>query len=134
MSIKKHYQRQTADHFALDLGIADIGSTNATEVKLPFGAVLISLVVDTITAFDGTGIVTATVTDGTTVYANAVDVKTTGSETVSNVPMLYDSGGKLTISINDVNANSTVGRIVAYGSYIVLGECDSIYGESAITD
>ena len=67
---------------------------------------------------------TATITDGTTALVSAVDVKTTGIETVAVAQKFYADGGTITFSLAETGATATAGRAIAYVSYIQLGnEC-----------
>src|SRR5690348_18300551 len=76
------YNRQEAKYAVVDLGVDNAGAGNGYTAKLPQGALVVSAALITVTAFDGTGTVTGTITDGTTALANAQDGKTTGTETV----------------------------------------------------
>ena len=81
----------------VELGIANIGAGNGYEIKLPVGALLLDAGVFTDTAFDGTTN-TATISDGTTTFANGVDISSAGAETVTGVPKFYPTGGKVSIT------------------------------------
>jgi hypothetical protein len=105
----------------VDLGIANMGSGNGCTMVLPPGALLLSVVWLTVTAFDSVTTATGTLTDGTTVFVNGVDVKTTGSETVANVPKFYPSGGTLTASLAETGATATVGRALVSATYYIVG-------------
>ena len=102
----------------VDCGIANIGAGNGFDIALVPNALLLDIVVLTVTAFDGTTN-TATVSDGTTTFANAVDVKSTGSETVSNTPKFYPSGGTLSVTLAQTGT-ATVGRVMVMARYVVL--------------
>ena len=90
---------------------ANVGAGLGYDVVLPPGALLLRVAVQTVTAFNGTT-PTATVTDGTTVFANAVDLTSAGTETVANAPKFYPTGGK--VSINAANAGGTTTAGLAY--------------------
>lgn len=104
MANKKLIDRQWPLTALAFLGPANVGAGLGYDVVLPPGALLLRVAVQTITAFNGTT-PTATVTDGTTVFANAVDITSTGAETVANAPKFYPTGG--TVSINAANAGGT---------------------------
>jgi hypothetical protein len=113
---------------SVDLGIDNIGSGNGKTVKLPLGAELLRLTYHTVTAFNSGTTGTGTVSDGTTTFVNAVDVKSAGSETVSNVPKFYPSGGELTFSLAETGTPATAGRVIATAEYVVNGTGESNYG------
>jgi hypothetical protein len=116
MTAKNIFGRQSPAIAMVDLGIANIGAGNEITVTIPPGGVLADLKFLTTTAFDGTTN-TATVSDGTTTFVNAVDVKSTGSETVANVPKFYPSGGTLTFSMAQTGT-ATVGRALAWAAIL----------------
>lgn len=112
-----------------DLTIADIGASNTTTIKLPPGAVLLRATLLTVTAFNSATTTTATVSDGTTTFVSGVDIKTTGSEVVSNVPAFYVSGGTLTITLAETGATATAGRAVFVCEYAILdNSVAGVYG------
>lgn len=111
--------RQYALTALADMGIANIGAGNEQHFKLPPNALLLNVFVDTATAFNGTTN-TLTVGDGTTTFASAVDVKTTGRETVSNVGKFYPSGGTVTVSMAQTGV-ATAGRAFAVVEYVIAG-------------
>ena len=118
MANKKVIDRQwTLDALAF-LGPANVGAGLGYDIVLPPGALVLRVAVQTVTAFNGTT-PTATVTDGTTVFANAVDISSTGAETVANAPKYYPSGG--TISINAANAggSTTAGLAAVSIEYVI---------------
>ena len=101
----------------VELGIANIGAGNGYEIKLPVGALLLDAGVFTDTAFDGTTN-TATISDGTTTFVNAVDLASTGAETVTIVPKRYPTGGTITAS-GTVTGSPTAGLAAVVLEYIV---------------
>ncbi|HRO60509.1 MAG TPA: hypothetical protein PKZ27_02750 [Rhodocyclaceae bacterium] len=117
MAIKKNIDRQWPLAFYAEFGHGNLGANNGIEVVLPPGAVLLRLLVLTTTAFNGTTPV-LTASDGTTTFANAVDLTSTGSETVANVPKFYPTGGKLTLS-GTVTGSPTAGAAKVIGEYVV---------------
>lgn len=104
---------------AHSLGIANIGASNGAEFKLPPGALLLRIAVVTVTAFNSATTTTLTVGDGTTTFASAVDVKTTGSETVANAPKYYPTGGTVSITLAETGAAATAGEAFVVAEYIV---------------
>jgi hypothetical protein len=122
------YQRQKVRAGLVTLGPANAGTGNGKTAKLPVGAHLLRMGYQTETAFDGSGTVTGTVSDGTTTFVNAVDVKTTGNETVANVPKFYPAGGTLTFTLADQNDDSEEGQVVAFYEYLELAAHDENYG------
>ena len=89
-----------------ELTYANVGVYTVT---LPPGALLETMYAVTSTAFNSVTTATLTVSDGTTTYINGVDLKSTGSETVSNTPAYYPSGGTLTITTAQTGGDATAG-------------------------
>lgn len=106
------------------------GASNAITIKLPQNTLLCRMIAASVTAFDGTGTVTITSTDGTTAFLSAVDVKNTaGFETASTAPpKYYAAGGTITTYITDQNSNSTVGDAFVEYEYVELSEGVEVYG------
>ena len=119
------YERQPAKYVMVDLGPSNIGSAGYTAV-IPRGALVVAAGLITVTAFDGTGTVTGTITDGTTAFVSAQDVKTTGIETVAVAQKFYADGGTMQFNLADANSNSAAGRAIGYVAYIQLGVENSI--------
>jgi hypothetical protein len=115
---KAIFGRQSPAFFIADCGPANMGAGNGFTVAIPPGAVFASLVALTTTGFDSETTATLTVSDGTTTFVNGVDIKSTGSETVANVPKFYPSGGTLTISLAQTGDGATTGRALVYGSFV----------------
>lgn len=107
------------------LGIAEIGAANAVTFTIPRGATLLRATALTVTAFNtgGAGTATLTVADGTTTFANAVDIKSTGAETVANVPKHYADGGVITATIAETIAttSATAGKVHLVLEYVQTG-------------
>lgn len=122
MTVKNIIDRQLVKSGSAVLGIANIGAGNEVTFGIRPGTHLLRVMVHTVTAFDGTTN-TATVGDGTTVFANAVDVKTAGSETVANAPKYYPSGDTLTVSLAQTGT-ATVGEVVVVYEYILRDNGD----------
>lgn len=116
--------RQTTLAAVATVGVANLGAGKGVAMTLPAGAVLLRLLVLTTTAFNpgGTDTATLTVSDGTTTFANAVDIETTGSETVANTPKYYPTGGKLSITLAETGvAPATAGQAIVVAEYVVVG-------------
>ncbi len=122
------FNRQYPRAAAFPLDIENIGAGNEVTVKLPQGAYLTDVDLNTITAFDSATTTTGTVTDGTTVFVNGVDLKTTGNETAANLPKYYPNGGTLTFSIAETGATATEGAAIGTVEYLIVGGGDEIYG------
>ena len=125
---KNQYNRQFTRNAVADLGVANIGAGKEITVDLPQGALLLGVDLVTVTAFNSATTTTATVSDGTTTFANAVDVKTVGAETVANVPKFYPQGGRITFSLAETGAAATAGRAIGVARYVQLGVGDEVYG------
>lgn len=124
----KQSNRQLPRTIVVDLGVEQMGAGNEVTAKLPMGALLQSVQLLTVTAFNSVTTATATVSDGTTAFVSAADVKTVGSETVANAPAYYPAGGTLTFSLAETGATATAGRAIAVASYVLAGGGDEIYG------
>jgi len=118
------YSRQIAKYVMVDLGIANIGAGNGYTAVIPRGSLIVSAGIYTETAFNSATTTTATITDGTTALVSAVDVKTTGIETVAVAQKFYADGGTIQFNLAETGAAATAGRAIGYVSYIQLGnEC-----------
>lgn len=115
------YNRQEAKYVMVDLGIANIGTGNGFTANLPNGALVVSAGLYTVTAFNSATTTTGTITDGTTALVSAVDVKTTGIETVAVAQAFYPTGGTIQFNLAETGAAATAGRAIGYVSYIQLG-------------
>lgn len=106
------------------------GAANAVTIKLPHNTLLLRTTGMSATAFDGTGTVTLTSTDGTTAFWSAVNVKdAAGFETVSNAPPKhYPTGGTLSTYINDQNGNSQAGEAIVLYEYVEVNEGTEVCG------
>lgn len=106
------------------------GAGNGITIKLPHNTLLVRGNAASVTAFDGTGTVTITSTDGTTAFWSGVNVKdAVGFETVSTAPpKYYPTGGTITTYITDQNSNSTAGDAFIVYEYIELSEGCGVYG------
>lgn len=112
---KKIIDRQWPLSAMVQVGTANLGAGNGLELVLPPGALLLRLGVFTATAFNGTT-PTLTAGDGTTTFANAVDIATVGAETVAGVPKFYPTGGKITVT---GAGDSTSGLAFVTAEYVV---------------
>lgn len=121
-------ERQYPLSAVADLGIAQIGAGNEVTIRVPPNAILTGLAAQTITAFNNTTTSTLTISDGTTTFVNAVDVKTTGAETVANLAAFYPSGGTLTISMAQTGTAATAGRALVVATYQVLNRVTEVQG------
>lgn len=132
MPVTINYARQFPRVAVAEATKANFGAGNGITIALPQGALLLGIDVFTETAFNtgSTGTATLTVSDGTTTFASAVDVKTAGAETVTNVPKYYPAGGTLTITMAEVLVTiaATVGRTFVVPRYGILNVGDEVYG------
>lgn len=117
MAITNSNERQYALTAYSHFKPANLGANNGVAFKLPPGAILLRLTATTITGFDGTTPV-LTVSDGTTTFVNAVDLASTGAETVTVVPKRYPTGGTITAS-GTVTGSPTAGLAAVVLEYIV---------------
>lgn len=124
MTQLKAYERQYPLSAIADLGIANLGAGNEVTIPVPPNALVLEVVVLGTTAFDSGTTATVTATDGTTVYANAVDVKSTGAKTVANVPKFYPTGGTITCSAAQTGTAGTVGRALVMVRYVTLNRAN----------
>lgn len=109
---------------------ANNGIANAVEVKFPQATTLLRMTPASVVAFNGTGTVTITATDGTTAFLNAVNVKdAVGFETASTAPpKRYPAGGTISVYIADQNSNSTEGEAEVIFEYVELNEGTEVFG------
>lgn len=126
--MSNQFNRQFARKIVVELNPDTIGAANKVTAKLPQGAILLSVVLLTATAFNSATTTTGTITDGTTVFANGVDLKSTGSETVANAPKHYPQGGTLDFSVAETGAAATDGLAFGIVEYVQVGSGDEIYG------
>ena len=103
---------------------ANIGAGLGFDIVIPPGALVTVVRVLTATAFNGTT-ATVSVGDGTTVFANAVDVATAGSETVANAPKYYPTGGTISVSAAGTGTN-TAGLVFVVVNYVILDRGNEI--------
>lgn len=133
MSNTKVHGRQWPVTAQFDINTAVIGITAALQnaatftIKLPPGALLDNITLDTVIAFDNATSAAVTVVDDNTstagsqkTFVNAADVKSAGRETVAGIGAFYPNGGTLTVSVASVG-DGTVGRAIGNIEYVVLG-------------
>lgn len=127
---KSQFNTQFGRKVVVDLDIADIGAAAADRkiVKLPQGAILTSVALLVVTAFDSGTTATATVTDGTTKFVDAADVKATGSKATTGVPKFFPAGATLEFTLAQTGTAATAGRALAVVEYVTAGGGDEIYG------
>lgn len=129
MALTKQIDRQNPKSAIADLGIANIGAGNGVTIVVPAGAFVTEVRLQTVVAFDtaSTGTATGTVTDGTTSFVTAQDVKTAGAETSAGAPKFYPTGGTITVSLAEtvVTTAATVGRVLAVVEYLIVGNGDA---------
>lgn len=115
----KNIERQWPLAAMVPVGVENIGADNGVDLQLPPGALLVDLKVLATTAFNSGTTATLTVGDGTTTFANAVDISTTGNKSVSNVPKYYPSGGKLSITLAQTGTDATAGEATVVATYVI---------------
>lgn len=109
--------RQYSLAACVDAGVPQIGAGNEVTFNVPAGAYVDGVDFQVLTAFDGSGTVTGTLSDGTTTFINAQTLKATGAVTVAVSKKYFPNGGKLTFSIADQNGNSANGSVLGFVSY-----------------
>lgn len=117
--------------FNADVKVKHLGAANGFTAKVPPGATVLRVAVLTVVGFNpgGTDTATLTVTDGTTVFANAVDIETAGNETVANAPKHYPTGGTISITAVETGvAPATLGHAVVVIEYVISGRGNEIAG------
>ena len=116
MAAKKVMGRQFPAVAVCDVGPADMA--NGYDIVVPPGGYLRALAVQTITAFNSETTAVMTISDGTTTFVNAVDLTSTGAETVANVPKFYPSGGTLAVRPTQTGAAATAGRTLVFADIV----------------
>lgn len=124
MTTQSAYLRTPTRTAIARVGPANNGPAKGITIRLPSGTLLLRTVAASLKAFNGTGAVTLTSTDGTMAFWSAVNVKDApGFETVSAAPpKFYPNGATITTSIADANGNSTTGDAFVVYEYVTLGE------------
>jgi len=105
---------------------ANDGAGNEIFVNVRPGTVLRGVQVLTLTAFTSTTN-TITISDGTTTFVNAQDIKTTGSETVAVAFKYFPSGGTITISLARTGDASTAGLVHVLLDFVQLGRANELH-------
>lgn len=108
----------------VQLGIANIGAAAGYDIAIPPNGYVKEVYADTLTAFDGSTN-TITITDGTTVFVNAQDIKSTGRETDAIPGKFYPSGGTISINLAQTGT-ATVGAVVASVEYVILNRTNEV--------
>ena len=124
MANKKLIDRQWPLAALAKVTHANIGAGNGFDIVVPAGALVTSILVQTVTLFNGTT-ATVTVGDGTTTFANAVDVATVGAETVTGAPKYYPTGGTISVSAAGTGTN-TAGLVFVVVNYVILDRGNEI--------
>lgn len=104
-----------------ELVLADFTGPQVYDMVIPPGGYVKDIQVQTVTAVNAGTTATLTVGDGTTTFANAVDVTSTGTETVSNTPKYYPSGGTITITPATTGTAATTGQVFVWIAYAING-------------
>lgn len=120
---KKLIDRQWPLAAVAVVGADNVGTGKGLEFTLPPGALLLRIAVQTTTAFNGTT-PTLTVGDGTTTFANGVDISSAGAETVTGVPKFYPTGGKVSITAAGTGVSS--GEAIVVAEYVVKNRGNEI--------
>lgn len=120
---KKLIDRQWPLAAVAVVGADNVGAGKGLEFTLPPGALLLRIAVQTTTAFNGTT-PTLTVGDGTTTFANGVDISSAGAETTTGVPKFYPTGGK--VSITAAGTGVTSGEAIVVAEYVVKNRGNEI--------
>lgn len=129
MTTTNQFNRTEAKVIAIKLTKANNGAANAVTAKLPQQAYIVDIKANAPTAFNGTGTVTVSMTDGTTTFISAEDVKTAAGPVVVDVAQkAFVAGGTLQAYIADANSNSSAGEVWISVSYIEMYGCEDIYG------
>lgn len=130
--MRNAFNRQYAQRVVESVSVSDIGAGNEVKAKLPMGALVLAIVVLGTEAFNPDGDdaeATLTVGDGDTTFANAVDVTSTGSKTVNNVPKHYPQGGEVSVSLAQAgDTDATAGEAVVTIEYVIVGAGETVYG------
>lgn len=124
MTVKHIIDRQLVKSGSAVLGIANMGAGNEVTFGIRPGTHLLRVLMHTTTAFNSVTTATVTIGDGTFIFANEVDIKTTSSETVANAPKYYPTGGTLTASLAQTGGAATAGEVVVVYEYILRGNGD----------
>jgi len=122
-----------ADVLFSNVTAASGGTSDSFTITIPPNGLLDTLTVDTTTAFNtggGTPVTTMTISDGTTTFANAVDITSAGRETVANIGKFYPNGGTLTVTITASAASAyaapTAGESIVAAGYLVVGRANEV--------
>lgn len=124
MSTESAFQRTPTRTAIARVGKKHNGAANGIKIRLPPNSLLLRTVGASVTAFNGSGTVTLTSTDGTTAFWSGVNVKdAAGFETVTTAPpKFYPTGATITTYITDQNSNSSAGDAFIVYEYLTLGQ------------
>lgn len=126
MATTKLIDRQYPLAVVAALGVANLGPGNEIKARIPPEALLIDVKLVTAVAFDSATTATGTISDGTTTFVDATDLKTAGLETTAVATKFYPVGGEITISLAQTGAAATLGQAIAVVQYVVLGRGNEI--------
>ena len=129
MSITAQFNRGYVKTATAKVTKANNGANNAIRIKLPLGSHLVGVACGSVTAFDGSGTVTATATDGTNTFISAEDVKNTvGNETVDVTAKAFANGTTIDCYVTDQNSDSTLGEVWMTFFYAEVNANNENYG------
>lgn len=105
----------------VEIGPANIGTGNGVTIAIPGGAIVTKVALLTATAFNSETTTTGTISDGTTTFVNAQDLKTAGAETVAVATKYYPTPATITVSAAQTGAAATAGLAFATVEYVIKG-------------
>ena len=115
----KMIDRQYPLYAVAEMSFEDGGADGAVELGLPANAVLLGVSSLTTVAFDA-ATAALTVTDGTTAFLSAADVKAAAADVGTGVPKYYPTKGKLTATLTVPTPIGTAGKLIVLASYVVV--------------
>lgn len=118
------YERQEPKLCQAVLEIGNIGAGNGVSFNVPPGAHVYGIAAYVSTQFNGTTN-TLTLSDGTTTFISAEDVKTAGAVTVDVLQKYYPNGGTLTATMAQTGT-ATAGVVSLVFAYAINGTGCSI--------
>lgn len=122
------FARQAPNYVVVDLGPEHMGAGNGFTAKLPPESLIVGAGIITATAFNSATTATGTITDGTTAFVSAQDIKTTGIETVAVAQKFLPDGGTIQFNLEQTGAAATAGRAIGYVAYVQPGTGTCNYG------
>ena len=117
----KVHGRQWMLYAVADVLYGNVNNVDTFVIILPPNSLLDNLTVDTTTAVATATTATLTITDGTTTYVNAVDLKSAGRETVANIGAFFPNGATLTVTTATTGSAATAGESIVAAGYVVVG-------------